>query len=42
MLNGVADAPVFVEFDDVTGGDDPRIEPEFIANFQVSAEESDL
>ena len=37
-LNGVADAPVFVEFDDVTGGDDPRIEPEFIANFQVSAE----
>ncbi|WP_299194824.1 hypothetical protein [uncultured Erythrobacter sp.] len=37
-LTGVLDTPVLAEFDNVTGGDDPRIDVEFVGNFQVSAE----
>ncbi|MEO1730934.1 MAG: hypothetical protein AAFR64_09360 [Pseudomonadota bacterium] len=36
QVQGVLDAPVIAEFDEVTGSD--RIEVEFVANFQVSAE----
>ena len=36
QVQGVLDAPVIAEFDEVTGND--RIEVEFVANFQVSAE----
>lgn len=36
QVQGVLDAPVIGEFDEVTGGE--RIEVEFVSNFQVSAE----
>lgn len=36
QVQGVLDAPVIAEFDEVTGND--RIEVEFVSNFQVSAE----
>ncbi|MEP3421807.1 MAG: hypothetical protein ABJN35_08750 [Erythrobacter sp.] len=35
-LTGVADVPVIAEFNDVTGGDDVRVEA--VGNFQVTAE----
>lgn len=37
-VTGVADVPVLMQFDDVTGGNDPQIEVEFVGNFQVAAE----
>lgn len=37
-VSGVADVPVLAEYNNVTGGDQPTIEVEFVGNFQVSAE----
>ena len=37
-ITGVADAPVLAQYDQVTGGDDVRIEVEFVGNVQISAE----
>lgn len=37
-VSGVADVPVLAEYNQVSGGDDPTIEVEFVGNFQVSAE----
>ncbi len=36
QVQGVLDAPIIAEFDEVTGGD--RVSVEFVGNFQVSAE----
>lgn len=37
-LTGVADVPVLAEYDNVSGGDQPSIDLEFVGNFQVAAE----
>lgn len=37
-VTGVADVPVLAEYNNVTGGDQPTIDVEFVGNFQVSAE----
>jgi len=37
-VTGVADVPVLAQYDQVTGGDDVRIDVEFVGNVQISAE----